>query len=147
MSSGRNANQGTCAVMKETRCCSRCAGTAPGPPAKGRQSKQRAEGVPGAARTSGEVGGGAWASTRPGWRDPIEPNIRVLRASLYVVPLLCGLFASIDKCHSLDYCNSVQTCFTALPLMIKCETICYAWLRLIVAKPFGPNQALVHLVT
>ena len=137
MSSDRNSNQGTCAVMREARCCSHCAGSASGLPAKGRQGKQRAEGVPGAARTSRGVEGGAWASTLPGWQDLIKANIRVLQASLFVVPLLCGSFASTDECYSLGYCNSVQTCFTAFALMVKCRTICYASLRLIVAKPFG----------
>ena len=123
MSSGRNSNQGTCAVMREARCCSHCAGTASGPPAKGRQGKERAEGAPGAARTSGGVEGGAWASTLPGWQDLIKANIRVLQASLFVVPLLCGLFASIDECYSLGYCHFVQACFTEIPLMMKCGTI------------------------
>ena len=44
---------------------------------------------------------------------PMKANIRVLRASLFVVPFLCGLVASIDDCYSLGYsqlCSNVFYC-------------------------------------
>ena len=70
-----------------------------GRPQKG--GKQMAEDVAWAARQwqrCEEVGKHKARMARP-----MKANIRVLRASLFVVPFLCGLIASIDDYYSFSY--------------------------------------------
>ena len=91
MISGERQNGGNCAVMCEAACCSRCAGAASGPPAKGWQAEGKGYGL--SCEDVGWGEGGGKVRSRQ-----IKANFRVLRGSSFVVPSLCGLFTSIIDC-------------------------------------------------
>ena len=94
MISSRNRNHGTCTSMWETSCCN----SRGSPKRQASRWQRRWHELPG--RGKGER---RWALTKPRWRGPMSAHIRVLRASLFVVPLSCGLLASIEDCYSLGY--------------------------------------------
>ena len=123
-----------CAVMRG--CCSRRAGTASRPPAKGRQADGRGCGM--SCKDVAGVGGGGQSQSLDGEglskRTSEFCEHRCLLFHSYVDWLLHSTTVIL-----LVIRNYIQTCFTVFALMITRGTISYAWLSLTIVQPFGPN--------